>query len=211
VSLANPPVPPTPLTREALGADPIEAFRRWFREAREGHALPFPDAVCLSTVDPEGWPEGRIVLLKQVDERGFQIFTNYRSAKGRSLEASPRAALTFYWGDLSRQVRIQGSVERVPEEESDAYFATRPRGSQIGAWASDQSAPLEGMGVLEDRARQLEERYGEGPIPRPGHWGGYLIVPRRIEFWQEGPDRLHHRYVFSREGEGGWKVVQLNP
>lgn len=205
------PAPPPPLTPETLGPDPIAAFDRWFREATEQHALPFPDAACLATVDPDGWPEGRIVLLKGYDGRGFQFFTNFRSAKGRALDHTPRAALTFYWGDLSRQVRVQGSVVRLPDEESDAYFRLRPRGSQIGAWASEQSAPLASMADLEERARKLEKRWADDPIPRPPHWGGYLIQPRRVEFWQEGPDRLHHRIVFRREGEEDWAVERLNP
>lgn len=201
----------TPLTATHLGPDPVEAFRGWFREAKGRHGLPFPDAACLSTVDPEGWPEGRIVLLKGVDDRGFQFFTNYRSAKGRSLEANPRAALTFYWGDLGRQVRIQGAVDRLPGEESDAYFGGRPRGSQIGAWASDQSEALEGRAALEARAREVTARFGDGPVPRPEHWGGYVLIPRMIEFWQDGTDRLHDRLVFRRRGEGEWAVARLNP
>lgn len=205
------PREPGALTPESLGADPVRAFEEWFRVAREAHALPFPEAACLGTVDPEGWPEGRVVLLKGADDRGFRFFTNYRSAKGRALEAHPRAALTFYWGDLARQVRVQGSVERLPAEESDAYFAERPRGSRIGAWASDQSEPLAGREVLEARVRELEERYGEGPVPRPAHWGGYLLRPRAIEFWQEGPDRLHDRIRYLRRDDGRWAVERLYP
>lgn len=202
---------PPPVTAEGLGPDPIRAFQTWFDYVREAHSLPFPDAVCLGTVDPEGWPEGRMVLLKGVDERGFHVFTNYDSAKGKALEANPRAALTFYWGDLDRQVRVQGEVERLSAEESDAYFASRPRGSRIGAWASDQSAPLESREVLEARGREVAQRYGDGPIPRPPHWGGYLIRPRTVEFWQGREDRLHDRIVYRRGGDGGWTTERLNP
>jgi pyridoxamine 5'-phosphate oxidase len=202
---------PPPLTAEGLGPDPIRAFQSWFDHIREAHSLPFPDAVCLGTVDPEGWPEGRMVLLKGVDQRGFHVFTNYTSAKGKALEANPRAALTFYWGDLDRQVRVQGEVERLSDEESDAYFASRPRGSRIGAWASQQSAPLESREVLEARVEEVVGRYGEGPIPRPPHWGGYLIRPRRVEFWQGRQDRLHDRIVYRRGADGSWSTERLNP
>jgi pyridoxamine 5'-phosphate oxidase len=202
---------PPPLTAEGLGPDPIRAFESWFDHIREVHSLPFPDAVCLGTVDPEGWPQGRMVLLKGVDQRGFHVFTNYTSAKGKALEANPRAALTFYWGDLDRQVRVQGEVERLSDEESDAYFASRPRGSRIGAWASQQSAPLESREVLEARVEEVVGRYGEGPIPRPPHWGGYLIRPRRVEFGQGRQDRLHDRIVYRRGADGSWSTERLNP
>jgi pyridoxamine 5'-phosphate oxidase len=202
---------PPPLTPEGLGPDPIRAFQSWFDHIQAVHSLPFPDAVCLGTVDPVGWPEGRMVLLKGVDERGFHVFTNYTSAKGRALEANPRATLTFYWGDLDRQVRVQGEVERLSGEESDAYFASRPRGSRIGAWASDQSAPLESREALEARVREVVARFGDGPIPRPPHWGGYVIRPRMVEFWQGREDRLHDRIVYRRGGDGDWITERLNP
>jgi pyridoxamine 5'-phosphate oxidase len=202
---------PPPVTAEGLGPDPIRAFQTWFDHVRQAHSLPFPDAVCLGTVDPEGWPQGRMVLLKGMDERGFHVFTNYDSAKGQALEANPRAALTFYWGDLDRQVRVQGEVERLSAEESDTYFSSRPRGSRIGAWASDQSAPLESREVLEARVREVAERYGDGPIPRPPHWGGFLIRPRTVEFWQGRDDRLHDRIVYRRGADGGWTTERLNP
>jgi len=205
------PTDSTPLTPDDLGPDPVQAFRSWFQEAERAHSLPFPNAACLSTVDPGGWPEGRIVLLKGVDDQGFQFFTNYRSAKGRSLEATPRAALTFYWGDLERQVRIQGPVEQLSAEESDEYHRSRPRGSQIGAWASDQSAPLESREALEAQAREAEERYRGQEIPRPPHWGGYLLRPHLIEFWEGREDRLHDRIRFLRRDDGSWKVDRLNP
>jgi pyridoxamine 5'-phosphate oxidase len=151
------------------------------------------------------------LLLKGVDARGFSFFTNYRSAKGRGLEASGRGALTFYWGDLLRQVRAQGAVQRLSDEESDEYFRSRPRGSQIGAWASAQSEPLESREVLEARAREVEVRFAGGEIPRPAHWGGYLLIPHEIEFWQEGESRLHDRFRYRRIGDGPWTVERLNP
>lgn len=199
------------LTPEELGPDPIQAFARWYDEAQARSRLSFPNAACLSTVDPGGWPEGRIVLLKGVDGEGFRFFTNFRSTKGRSLEETPRAALTFYWDDLDRQVRVQGAVERLPEEEADAYFATRPRGSQIGAWASDQSAPLESREELVRRFAEFEERFADGDVPRPPFWGGYLVRPGQIEFWQAGEDRLHDRIRFTRKGADEWRVERLSP
>lgn len=205
------PTDSAPLTPEDLGDDPVQAFRSWFREAEEAHSLAFPNAVCLSTVDPGGWPEGRIVLLKGVDDRGFHFFTNFRSAKGRSLEAVPRGALTFYWGDLERQVRIQGPVEQLSAEESDEYFQSRPRGSRIGAWASDQSAPLESREAMEARAREVEERYRGQEVPRPPHWGGYVLRPHLIEFWEGREDRLHDRIRFLLGEDGRWQVDRLNP
>jgi pyridoxamine 5'-phosphate oxidase len=167
--------------------------------------------MTLSTVDEMGWPAGRVVLLKSVDARGFSFFTNYRSQKGRELEAAGRGALTFYWGDLLRQVRARGVVARLPEAESDEYFRSRPRGSQIGAWASAQSEPLESREVLEARAQEVEARHAGGEIPRPPHWGGYLLTPQEMEFWQEGESRLHDRFRYRRMGDGPWSVERLNP
>lgn len=203
-----------PLTAALLGSDPIEAFARWLEDARHGSGMAFPNAVFLSTVGEGGVPQGRIVLLKEVDGRGFVFFTNYRSAKGRALESTPSAALTFYWDVLARQVRARGPVERVRAAESDAYFRTRPRGSQIGAWASRQSETLESRQVLEDRCREFEARYDGQDVPRPPHWGGILVRPVEIEFWQGRDDRLHDRIVFRREGgrvDGSWTAVRLNP
>ena len=199
------------LTLDLLGPDPLAAFVRWFEEAQLHSNARYPDAMTLSTVDPEGWPEGRIVLLKGVDSRGFSFFTNYRSRKGRGLEASGRGALTFYWGDLKRQVRAQGVVARLPKGESDEYFHTRPRGSQIGAWASEQSEPLESREALEVRAQQVEALHAGKEVPRPSHWGGYLLTPHEIEFWQEGASRLHDRFRYQRAESGDWRVERLNP
>jgi len=200
-----------PLTAEELGPDPLAAFTGWFEAARLYSNARYPDAMTLSTIDEQGWPAGRIVLLKGVDARGFSFFTNYRSAKGRALEGAGRAALTFYWGDLLRQVRAVGTVARLSEAESDEYFHSRPLGSRIGAWASLQSESLESRELLEARAREVEARYPTGDVPRPPHWGGYLLTPNEIEFWQEGASRLHDRFRYRRTSEGGWAVERLNP
>ena len=199
-----------PLDGASLLEDPIAQFDEWFREAREESGLQLPEAACLSTVDPDGYPEGRMVLLKGFDVRGFVFYTNLNSRKAESLRHAPRAALTFYWEPLRRQVRIQGDVEEVEEEDADAYFASRPRGRQLGAWASDQSAPVPDRETLEDRFQEAEDRFQGGEIPRPAHWGGLRIRPRVIEFWQEGPARLHDRFRYERD-DGGWSRTRLCP
>jgi len=199
------------IRREDLRDDPVEQFGDWFCEAREVSGLDLPDATCLSTVDEDGYPDGRMVLLKGFDERGFVFYTNLTSAKARALRRTPRAALTLYWEPLRRQVRVQGEVTPVDDAEADAYFATRPRGSRIGAWASDQSSPLEDADELERRFREARERFeGSDDIPRPPFWSGFRIEPRAVEFWQEGPDRLHDRFRYRRSGEG-WTVTRLFP
>lgn len=199
-----------PLTPDALGSDPVEAFRRWLAEAREHAGMKYANAMTLSTLSPDGMPQGRIVLLKGVDSKGFRFFTNYGSEKGAALEAHPRASLSFYWDGLGRQVLIRGGVERLGAEESDEYFRTRPRGSQIGAWASEQSRVLESREVLERRYREIEERFEGREVPRPDHWGGFLLSPVRIEFWQDGAYRLHDRLLYTREDEG-WRIERLSP
>lgn len=202
--------PRPPLTPEALGPDPLEAFARWLSEAETESRMSYPNAATLSTVRPDGVPDGRVVLLKAVDERGFQFFTNHESDKGRALEASPRAAFTFYWDGMGRQVRVRGRVARLPAAESDAYFRSRPRGSQIGAWASAQSRPLSDRSSLEQRYREVEAEYEGREVPRPQHWGGYVLAPQEVEFWQEGRFRLHDRLLYRREG-AGWGVTRLSP
>ena len=199
-----------PLRLEELDPDPLEQFDRWFEVARVRSGVEMPEAACLSSVGDDGYPDGRVVLLKARDARGFVFYTNFRSAKGRSLEADPRAALTFYWENLARQVRVQGDVERVSEAEADEYFATRTRGSQIGAWASDQSAVLVSREALLEQAVAIKARYEGERIPRPAHWGGLRIVPQRVELWQGRPDRLHDRFVYLRVGDE-WRIERLHP
>jgi pyridoxamine 5'-phosphate oxidase len=192
-------------------AEPIGLFSAWMEEAARSEPSD-ADACALATVDAEGLPNVRMVLLKQWDPRGFVFFTNAESAKGRELTAQPKAALALYWKSLSRQVRMRGSIERVTDVESDAYFASRPRGAQIGAWASQQSRPLESRAKLEEAAARFEQKYGSGPVPRPPHWVGFRLVPLEIEFWAEQPFRLHDRIVFHRAKSGApWSRRRLYP
>jgi pyridoxamine 5'-phosphate oxidase len=190
--------------------DPIEQFRRWFDEALAAD-LHEPNAVTVATATPEGRPSARIVLLKGFDERGFVFYTNYEGRKSGELETNPYAALVFYWGELERQVRIEGRVYRVSEEESDAYFAGRPRGSQLGAWVSEQSRPVEGRSALEGRLRALEAEYEGREVPRPPFWGGYRVEPDVIEFWQGRENRLHDRLRYRRSDDEGWRRSRLQP
>lgn len=193
-----------------LDPDPVETFKLWYDRAMRTSGMVNPNATVLSTVGHDGYPDGRVVLLKNVRDGEFVFFSNRQSNKGRALDERAQASLTFYWESLGRQVRVVGSVQTVPNAESDAYFATRPRGSRIGAWASDQSRPLESRDALERRVRELEEKWPVGEIPRPPHWGGYALEPVRIEFWQEGPDRLHDRFRYDRVGEA-WTLTRLYP
>ena len=191
--------------------DPMKQFRKWFDEALAAN-LHEPNAMTLATATPNGRPSARVVLLKGFDERGFVFYTNYEGRKGRELEENPHCALVFYWGELERQVRIEGRASRVPVEESDAYYASRPRGSRLGAWASAQSDPVEDRDVLEERLRGLEEEYEGREALRPPFWGGYRVEPGEIEFWQGRENRLHDRLVYRRAGgAGGWNVVRLQP
>jgi pyridoxamine 5'-phosphate oxidase len=197
------------LAESDVAADPIEQFRRWFDAALDA-GLHEPNAMTVATATRDGSPSARVVLLKGFDGRGFVFYTNYEGRKGRELEENPRAALLFYWGELERQVRIEGAVSRVPETESDAYYASRPRGSRLGAWASEQSRTVEGRGVLEDRIGDLEAEYEGREVPRPPFWGGYRVGPEVVEFWQGRENRLHDRIVYRRE-DGGWKIERLQP
>ncbi|SPB15740.1 pyridoxamine 5'-phosphate oxidase [Caballeronia novacaledonica] len=193
-----------------VAPNPVSQFQTWFAQALDAK-LPEPNAMTLATVDSQGRPSARIVLIKGVDERGFVFFTNYDSRKGRELAANPAASLLFHWIELERQVRIEGRVEKTSDEESDAYYASRPLGSRIGAWASDQSQPLESREALEARERDMIARYGEAP-PRPPHWGGYRLVPDTLEFWQGRPSRLHDRIVYTRDDAGApWRIARLAP
>jgi pyridoxamine 5'-phosphate oxidase len=198
-----------PFSEADLLDDPIELFGRWFELAAA--QAPLAEAVCVATVDADGTPDARMVLLKGFDERGFRFFTNEGSAKGRQLSERPRAAMTFYWRELDRQVRVRGAVERVAAAEADEYFASRPRDSQLGAWASPQSEPLEGRDDLEERLAAVRARFGDGEVPRPPHWGGYRVVPESIEFWQGQVGRLHDRFRYSRGDDGRWRATRLGP
>ncbi len=196
------------LRREDLGPDPIGQFRAWFAVAER--EVPLHEAMTLATADASGDPDARMVLLKGVDQRGFRFFTNSDSTKGRQLEQRPRAALILYWRELDRQVRVRGTVEPLGAEESDAYFATRPPESQLGAWASPQSEPIADRSALDERLERARERFGSDPIERPDYWGGYLVVPDEIELWQGQVGRLHDRFRYSRTAEG-WRLERLAP
>ena len=197
------------LDEKTIDRDPIKQFQIWFNEAIAAK-LPMPDAMTLATATPDGKPSARMVLLKQVDQDGFVFFTNYRSAKAEQLDANPYAALVFYWVQLDRQVRVEGSVTRTPAEESRDYFRTRPRESQIGAWASAQSEAISGRDVLEQRAQELEALYCDREVDCPEHWGGYRLKPERIEFWKSRVGRLHDRILYQR-GVDGWSISRLAP
>ena len=197
------------LTEADVAADPVAQFGRWFADAQAAN-VPEPNAMTVATADASAAPSARVVLLKDVDDRGFAFFTNYESRKGRDLSANPRAALCFYWQPLERQVRVEGAVERTSREESEAYFRTRPPSAQLGAWVSRQSSAIGSRDELEQRQRVLEERFGAGEVPVPDFWGGLRVVPRTVEFWQGRPSRLHDRLRY-RAVDGGWVVERLSP
>ena len=191
--------------------EPLRLWQAWFDEAVKGEPRD-PTAMSLATVDPDGMPDVRTVLLKGADERGFVFYTNTESNKGRELAANPKAALLFYWKSLNRQIRIRGPVERVTPQEADAYFATRPKGAQIGAWASQQSRPLESRLAFEKAVALYAAKYAVGAVPRPSHWSGYRIVPISMEFWHDRPFRLHDRIEFRRPALGEpWSKVRMYP
>jgi pyridoxamine 5'-phosphate oxidase len=196
-----------PLERDSLAADPFAQFADWYELAER--EVPLPEAMTLATVDADGSPNARMVLLKGAGAEGFRFFSNYESAKGAELDARPAAALVVYWRELDRQVRARGRVQRLTEEESDAYFAERPRGSRIAASISPQSRPIE-RDELDRLFGEAEERLGEEEIPRPPHWGGYRLVPDSVEFWQGRDDRMHDRFLYTRDGDA-WTIERLAP
>lgn len=197
------------LDPESVDGNPIDQFRKWFDQAREAD-VPEVNAMTLATVSQDGQPSARIVLLKGIDEGNFIFYTNYTSQKGEELAHNPKAALVFFWPELERQVRIEGVVKKVPEKTSQEYFHSRPRGSQIGAWASPQSDVIEDRQALEDRKEKLENRFADEEVPYPEFWGGYALTPDRIEFWQGRASRLHDRIQFTRS-ETGWSKQRLAP
>ena len=198
------------LDQSKVPANPIDYFRRWFNEAiASGSRL--PDSMTLATATKDGKPSARMVLLKGVEKDGFVFYTNYNSRKARELDENPRAALVLYWTQLDRQVRIEGNVERTSAAESDEYFQTRPRESQLGAIASPQSEVIESRNVLEESFRKLDEQYRDQPVERPAHWGGYRLNPELIEFWQNREGRLHDRILYERQTDGSWTIKRLAP
>jgi pyridoxamine 5'-phosphate oxidase len=198
-----------PLDERSIDSDPMRQFALWYADAERTPSR-HPMAMTLATASPDGTPSARIVLLKQSDARGFIFYTNYRSRKSRELDENPRASLVFFWDDLDRQVRAEGTVTRVSAAESDAYFATRPRESQIGAHASAQSQPIASRALLEEEAAKVARAYEGQSVPRPGHWGGFCLAPTMIEFWQGRIGRLHDRIRYRRNGEL-WTIERLSP
>jgi pyridoxamine 5'-phosphate oxidase len=196
------------LRRADLHPDPIQQFKNWFQAAISA-GVAEPNAMTLSTVDADGQPSSRIVLLKDIDARGFAFYTNYHSRKGRELAANPRAALTIFWPGLERQVCVRGATEKTGREESELYFKSRPLGSRLGAWVSSQSTPIPSREYLEQKLKEATAKHGDNP-PIPPYWGGYVLRPDWIDFWQGRPSRLHDRFAYTRAGDS-WKIDRLSP
>jgi len=192
-----------------LDRDPLQLFRRWFYEASD-NGVALPEASCLSTMDVSNYPDGRMVLVKSFDLSGFIFYTNVKSNKGKQLQHNPKGSLTFYWGPIKKQVRIQGDVSQVSKSTADSYFSTRPRGSQLGAWASCQSTPLSSREELERKIRDYDQQFSGHEVPRPPYWNGYRLLPHKMEFWRGRDDRLHDRFVYERFGNS-WKTKRLYP
>jgi len=199
----------SPLSADSLSQDPFALFASWFEEAKHAE-INDPDAMALASVDKDGMPSVRMVLLKDVSPAGFTFFTNYTSRKAGELEATGKAAFVMHWKSLRRQVRVVGEVQKSTAAQSDAYYATRSYGSRIGAWASDQSSPLENRKILADKVAEFEAKYPED-VPRPPHWGGFVIIPEEIEFWADGEYRLHDRFKYTRDAAGNWQAQRLSP
>jgi pyridoxamine 5'-phosphate oxidase len=198
------------LHRRDLDPDPFVQFDAWYRAALQAQ-VNAPDAMALATASKDGIPSARMVLLKGFDRRGFVFYTNYESQKGRELAENPNAALVLYWPELGRQVRISGAASKVSRRESERYFQTRPVGSRLGTWASRQSEVIASRHVLEERLREVRERFPDEEIPLPPFWGGYRVAPRAFEFWQSRPDRLHDRFRYTRQADGSWLIERLSP
>ncbi len=199
------------LSEVAVNPDPIVQFQHWFDQALEAQLIE-PNAMMLATASPDGRPSARMVLLKEIDGRDFVFYTNYESRKGQELAANPYAALVFYWAELERQVRIEGEAGKVSRAQSEAYFETRPRGSQLGAWASHQSQVVGSKADLERKLAELQAQYqGSAPVPTPEFWGGFHVKPVKIEFWQGRPDRLHDRLQYCLTADGSWLIERLSP
>ncbi|MDH6180188.1 pyridoxamine 5'-phosphate oxidase [Microbacteriaceae bacterium SG_E_30_P1] len=199
----------TPLVESDVNPDPFVQLMRWLQDAERAGVYE-PNAMVLSTIDPDGTPSSRTVLLRDVSDGHLEFFSNYESAKGRALAAHPEVSIVFPWYTIHRQVIVRGSTRRASAEASDAYFASRPRGSQVASAASDQSRPIADRAALESRVAEFEERYADGPVPRPEHWGGYLVSPASFEFWQGRSSRMHDRLLFTRENEA-WTLRRLQP
>lgn len=200
-----------PLTIEQLKQNPFEQFSVWFDQAKKAPGILYPDAFCLSTIDEDGYPNGRMLLLKEHNSSGFTFFTNEESTKGKALLATCRGSMTFYWDPLRRQVRIQGDVSPLSDRESDEYFATRSRDSQAGAWASSQSRPLDDRAAFDSKVQAVLDEHEGREIARPPYWRGFFLRPRRIEFWQERPARLHDRFEYLSTSDGQWEIRRLYP
>jgi pyridoxamine 5'-phosphate oxidase len=202
--------PLRPLLEDDVDPDPVVQFRRWFAEAEDAGELQ-PDAMVVATATPAGDPNARAVLLRGVDDDGFRFFTNFDSAKGRELSANPRAACLFHWRVLQRQVRARGRVERVDDDDADAYWNARPLASRVSAWASVQSAPIGSRPELDARGDEVARRFGDDDVPRPEFWGGYKVVIDELELWQHRDDRFHDRLRYTRDPAGGWRIERLQP
>jgi len=198
------------LKESDLTTDPVDLFGKWYRFAKSSRIF-WPNSVALATASAEGFPSVRMVLLKSFDSSGFVFYTNYESQKGRELDENPHASMVIYWNDLVRQVRVSGRVEKISREESEAYFHSRPRGSQIGAWASNQDSAVASRAELMEKYDRFEQQFAGQPVPLPPYWGGYRVIPDHIEFWQGRTYRLHDRFRYSRNKDGVWSWVRLSP